>query len=138
MSKTKKIEEIKETTIINEIDIDETNIEAETASEIKVKVFNKEYNISDLIELCEKKKRSYKENEIVKKFKLLMKNYYDGIEYALLMSERTYSLEYLKNKLKDSDSYKIIDTRCSRNTLRFDKETVDTVIKFAEKYNLRK
>lgn len=130
--------ETKKETILNETDINETNIEAETITEMKVKVFNKEYKLTELIELTRKEHRSYEENEIVKKFKLLMKNYYEGIKYAALMQccGRIYTLRDLKKKLEKEETYRIIELRCSRNNLKFDKNTVDIVMKFAEEYKL--
>lgn len=146
MYKSKNIEkEIKEAAIktneiAKEVDTNEVNTEAETIKDIKVKVFNKEYNISELIEITDKENKSYEEIEISKKFKLLMKNYYEGILYAALTSccGKRYTINDLKTKLRQQDTYRIIDIRCSRNNIRFNKDTVDTVIKIAEKYNLDK
>ena len=39
-----------------------------------------------------------------------------------------------EQKLEEKDTYKIIDIRCSRDSIRFDKDTVDTIIQFSEKY----
>ena len=52
---SKKIEEeikeakLKTNTISKELDINEVNTEAEDIKNIKVKIFNKEYNMNDLI-----------------------------------------------------------------------------------------
>lgn len=146
MTKTKRIEkEIEQTekkniSILNETDINESDKEAETISTMKIKIFNKIYKITDLIKLTEKKNKSYDEIEITKKFKLLMKNYYDGIEYAILRNccGKKYTLQDLKNKLKEKDAYNIIDIRCSRSNLQFDKNAVNTIIEFVEKNNLKK
>ena len=146
MARAKKIEEeIKEAEekteeISKELDINEVNTEAETINDVVVKVFDKEYRISDLMAITDKEDKTYEEKEIAKKFKLLMKNYYEGILYASLTvcCGKRYTIDDLKRKLKEADTYSIIDIRCSRNNIRFDKDTVDTVIKVAEKYNLDK
>lgn len=143
---SKKIEEeikeaeIKTNTISKELDINEVNTEAEDIKNIKVKIFNKEYNINDLIKITDKLKKNYEETEISKKFKLLIKNYCEGIAWAVLRPccGKKYPINDLKEKLKKQETYQIIDIRCSRKDIRFNKETVDTIIKLAEKYNLEK
>lgn len=143
---SKKIEEeikeskLKTNTISKELDINEVNTEAEDIKNIKVKIFNKEYNINDLIKITDKLKKNYEETEISKKFKLLIKNYCEGIAWAVLRPccGKKYSINDLKEKLKEQETYQIIDIRCSRKDIRFNKETVDTIIKLAEKYNLEK
>lgn len=141
MSKTKNIEEeireaeIKNGTILTETDVNNSTEESKAITETKVKIFKKEYKLTELIELTSKKNKSYDENEIIKKFKLLMKNYYTGIAYAILRPccGRNYTLKDFKNKLKEKDSYRMIDIRCSRDNLRFDKSTVDIIIEYVEK-----
>lgn len=143
---SKKIEEeikeskLKTNTISKELDINEVNTEAEDIKNIKVKIFNKEYNMNDLIKITDKAKKNYEETEISKKFKLLIKNYYEGIAWAVLRPccGKKYPINDLKEKLKEQETYQIIDIRCSRKDIRFNKETVDTIIKLAEKYNLEK
>lgn len=143
---SKKIEEeikeskLKTNTISKELDINEVNTEAEDIKNIKVKIFNKEYNMNDLIKITDKLKKNYEETEISKKFKLLIKNYCEGIAWAVLRPccGKKYSINDLKEKLKEQETYQIIDIRCSRKDIRFNKETVDTIIKLAEKYNLEK
>lgn len=143
---SKKIEEeikeakLKTNTISKELDINEVNTEAEDIKNIKVKIFNKEYNINDLIKITDKLKKNYEETEISKKFKLLIKNYCEGIAWAVLRPccGKKYSINDLKEKLKEQETYQIIDIRCSRKDIRFNKETVATIIKLAEKYNLEK
>lgn len=143
---SKKIEEeikeakLKTNTISKELDINEVNTEAEDIKNIKVKIFNKEYNINDLIKITDKLKKNYEETEISKKFKLLIKNYCEGIAWAVLRPccGKKYPINDLKEKLKKQETYQIIDIRCSRKDIRFNKETVDTIIKLAEKYNLEK
>lgn len=143
---SKKIEEeikeskLKTNTISKELDINEVNTEAEDIKNIKVKIFNKEYNINDLIKITDKLKKNYEETEISKKFKLLIKNYCEGIAWAVLRPccGKKYSINDLKEKLKEQETYQIIDIRCSRKDIRFNKDTVDTIIKLAEKYNLEK
>ena len=142
MPRAKKIEqEIEEAKtkieeISKEIDVNEVNKEADNISDIIIKVFDKEYKISELIEIADKQNKTYEEAEISKKFKLLMRNYYDGIINALLRPccGKKYTIDDLKRKLKEKDSYNIIDIRCSRNNIRFDKDTIDKVIIIAEKY----
>lgn len=146
MARTKKIEEeikeaeIKSDTIQKEIDINEIDNKAETISDITVKVFNKDYKISELINITDKSNKNYEELEIAKKFKLLIKNYYEGILYAVLRHccGKRYTIQDLKKKLEQDDTYTMIDIRCSRKNIRFDKNTVDTVIKIVEKYDLDK
>lgn len=143
MPRAKKIEqEIEEAKtkieeISKEIDVNEVNKEADNISDIIIKVFDKEYKISELIEIADKQNKTYEEAEISKKFKLLMRNYYDGIIHALLRPccGKKYTIDDLKRKLKEKDSYDIIDIRCSRNNIRFDKDTIDIVITIADKYN---
>lgn len=135
---TKKIsEEIKESKakteeIEKEIDTNEVVEEASNIKGMAIEVYNQEYKVSDLIKLMEKENKTYAEFEIVKRFKELMDNYYRGIMHAVLRPccGRTYTIDDLKNKL----DYNVIDIRCSRKSIRFDKETVDTIIDFQEKY----
>lgn len=126
-----KVEQIKTETDINEI-----NKEAETINEIEFLIYDKKYKIKELIFLIEKQDKTYFEKELVKKFKLLMQNYCDGIMYSVLRNccGRKNTIRELKNKLKEKETYKMIDIRCSRNNIRFNKDTIDTVISFAEKY----
>lgn len=146
MAKAKKIEEeikeaeIKTDTIQKEIDINEIDDKAEKISDITVKIFDRDYKVTELLEITDKTNKNYEEREIAKKFKLLIKNYYEGILYAVLRHccGKRYTMQDLKKKLEQGDTYKIIDIRCSRNNIRFDKDTVDTVIKITEKYNLDK
>ena len=65
-----------------------------------------------------------------------MQNYYDGIMHAILRTccGNKYTIEDFKKKLTEKDIYNTIDIRCSRNNIRFNRDTVDTVIQFAEKY----
>ncbi len=138
MAKAKKIEEelidndIKVNEIKEEIDTDTKNTEAENISEMELEIYNKVYKVSELIALTDKENKTYAEREIVNRFKELMLNYYRGIEYAVLRNccGKTYTIDELKAKL----NYNIIDLRCSRGNMRFDKTTVDTVISFVEKY----
>lgn len=140
----KKIEEeikeaeIKTEEISKEVDMNQVNIEANTINDIKIEIYKKEYTIDELIKITDKKKKTLDELEASKKFKLLIRNYYDGIMWAILKPccGKHYTTEDLKRKLRETDSYKIIDIRCSRTDIRFNKETVDTVIKLIEKYEL--
>lgn len=141
---SKKIEEeireaeIKTDEISKEIDINEMNTEANTINNIKIEIYKKEYTIEELIKIADKKNKTLDEIEVSKKFKLLMRNYYDGIMWAILKPccGKHYAIQDLKKKLREADSYSIIDMRCSRPDVRFNKETVDTVIKLIEKYEL--
>lgn len=140
--KTKNIEEeIKDSEnkseqIKKEIDTNEINKEANTIKDVSFTIWDKEYKVTELIKLIDKKNKNYFEVELIKKFKLLMKNYYDGIMHAVLRTccGAKYTIEDLKKKLEEKDTYKIIDIRCSRDSIRFDKDTVDTIIQFSEKY----
>ncbi len=141
MPRKKKIEEeIKESEIkTNEIKT-ETDIledteaikEAESINEMTMIVYSKEYKVSELIKLMNKKNKTYNEKEIVKQFKELMINYYRGIEYATFRNccGKRYTIEDLKNKV----DYQAVERRCSRKSIKFDKVTVDTIINFVEKY----
>lgn len=126
--KTKQIE--------SETDINEVNQKAKTIKDIEFTVWDKQYKVNELIKLIDKKDKTYFEIELIKKFKLLMKNYYDGMMHAVLRTccGAKYTIEDLKKKLTEKDIYRIIDIRCSRNSIRFDKDTVDTIIQFAEIY----
>lgn len=130
--------EIKKEEISKEMDINQINERAETINNIKIRVYNKNYDISELVKITDKKKKTYEEVEISKKFKELIKNYYEGIAWALLRicCGKKYTINDLKRKLTEAESYNIIDIRCSRNNIRFNKNTVDTVIKLTERYNL--
>lgn len=139
MAKAKKIEveeienDIKVNEIEAEVDTDTVNTEAENIEEMKLEIYKHTYNVSELIKMMNKKNKTYLEQETVNRFKELMFNYYRGIEYAVLRNccGRTYTIQELKAKL----DYDVIDRRCSRKNMRFDKKTVDTVIKFVEDYN---
>lgn len=126
--KTKQIE--------SETDINEVTQKAKTIKDIEFTVWDKQYKVNELIKLIDKKDKTYFEIELIKKFKLLMKNYYDGMMHAVLRTccGAKYTIEDLKKKLTEKDIYRIIDIRCSRNSIRFDKDTVDTIIQFAEMY----
>lgn len=138
MPRKKKIEEemkeseIKTEEIRTEKDIIENAEEAENINEMKIEVYNKEYKVSELIDMMNKPDKTYNEKEIVKMFKELMLNYYRGIEYATFRNccGKKYTTEDLKNNV----DYEAVDRRCSRKSIRFDKTTVDTIIDFAEKY----
>lgn len=142
MPRRKKIEdeiidsETKAKQIQEEVDINEIDKEAETIKDITFVVWDKEYKVSELIKLIDKPNKTYFEIELAKKFKLIMQNYYNGIMHAVLRTccGKRYTIEDLKKKLTEEDIYNIIDIRCSRNNIRFDKDTVDTVVYFAEKY----
>lgn len=131
-----KDSEVKAKQIEQEIDTNEVDEEAESIKNVKFTVWDKEYKATELIELVDKKNKTYFEIELSKKFKLIMENYYTGIMHAVLRTccGRRYGLEDLKKKLTEKDVYDIIDARCSRASIRFDKDTVDTVVYFAEKY----
>ena len=139
LKKAKKIEneevenDIKVSEIEAEVDTDTVNTEAENIEEMKLEIYNKEYKVSELIKMMNKKNKTYLEQETVNRFKELMLNYYRGIEYAVLRNccGKRYTIQELKSNL----DYDVIDRRCSRKNMRFDKVTVDTVIKFVEEYN---
>ena len=139
---TKKIEEeiidseVKAQEIETEVDTNEVNEEAESIKDVTFMVWDKEYKASELISLIDKDNKTYFEIELAKKFKLIMQNYYTGIMHAILRTccGKKHTLEDLKKKLTEKDIYNIIDIRCSRSNIRFDKDTVDTVVYFAEKY----
>lgn len=141
MAKKKIEEEIKDSKIKveqiqTERDINEVDINAKTIKDVEFTIWDKQYKITELIKLIDKKDKTYFELELIKKFKLLMQNYYDGMMHAVLRTccGAKYTIEDLKKKLTEKDIYNIIDMRCSRNSIRFDKDTVDTIIQFAEKY----
>lgn len=144
MARKKKIEEeikeaeVKANEIEAEVDTNEINEEAETLKDVSFLIWDKEYKVSYLIELLDKDDKNYFEVELTKYFKLLLKNYYDGMMHAVLRTccGRKRSMQELKDKLTETDMYKIIDMRCSRNSIRFDKDTIDTIISLVDKYNL--
>lgn len=137
--KTKKIEneeienDIKANEIEEDIDRDTLNIEADNIEEMKLEIYKHTYTITELINLMEKDNKTYLEKETVNRFRELMFNYYRGIKHAVLKEccGKTYTIEDLKSKI----NYEVIDRRCSRKDIRFDKTTVDTVIAFVEKYD---
>ena len=139
MAKTKKIEteetenDIKVNEIEAEVDTDTVNTEAENIDEMKLEIYKHTYSVSELIKIMNKKKKTYLEQETANRFKELMFNYYRGIEYAVLRNccGKSYTIQELKKRLY----YDIIDSRCSRKNMSFDKKTVYTVIKFVENYN---
>jgi hypothetical protein len=139
MAKTKKIEteetenDIKVNEIEAEVDTDTVNTEAENIDEMKLEIYKHTYSVSELIKIMNKKKKTYLEQETANRFKELMFNYYRGIEYAVLRNccGKSYTIQDLKKRL----DYDIIDRRCSRKNMRFDRKTVDAVIKFVENYN---
>ncbi len=141
MPRKKKIEEeiqeseVKTNEIKTETDIleDKEDIqEAENINEMIMIVYNKEYKVSELINLMNKKDKTYNEKEIVKQFKELMLNYYRGIEYATFRN--CCGKHYTIQDLKDKVDYGAVERRCSRKSIRFDKITVDTIINFVDKY----
>lgn len=144
MKITKNIdEEIKEANrktkeIEGETDTNEKSENSKTISDIILNIYNKQYNINDLVKMTDKKSKTLEEVEIVKKFKLLIKNYYEGISYAVLRKccGKTYTIDDLKAKLKDEKTYKLIEIRCSRNNIKFNKETVNIILNIVEKYEL--
>lgn len=140
MAKSKKIEEevkeqeVKIQELEQETDTDTLNEEAESVSELTLNIYQKDYKVSELIALKHKTDKSYAEKEITNRFDELMLNYYRGIRHAILRDccGQTYTLEAVKNKLKEKEAYDIIDRRCSRKDIRFNKETVETIIKYVE------
>lgn len=139
MARTKKIEteevenDIKVKELEAEVDTDTVNTEADNIEEMELEIYKHTYKVSELIKIMNKKNKTYLEQETTNRFKELMLNYYRGIEYAVLRNccGKTYTIQELKAKL----DYNVIDRRCSRKNMRFDKTTVDTVIKFVEEYN---
>jgi len=47
-------------------------------------MYKKEYTLEELIKITDKKNKTLDEFEVSKKFKLLIRNYYDGIMWAIL------------------------------------------------------
>lgn len=137
--KPKKIEEevkannIKVVEIEEDIDKDTLNEEANNIEEMKLTIYEKEYNVSELIKMKNKKEKTYLEKETVNRFDELMYNYYRGIKHAVLKEccGRIYTLNDLKSRL-DNETYELIDRRMSRKDIRFDKLTVDTVLNYIE------
>lgn len=137
--KTKKIEEekiendIKVKEIKGDIDKDTLNKEAENIEELKLIIYNTEYTVSQLIKIKNKKEKTYLEKETTNRFDELMYNYYRGIKHSVLKEccGKKYTLEDLKSKL-NKETYELIDRRMSRKDIRFDKITVDTVLKYIE------
>lgn len=128
-----KENEIKVNEVEAEVDTDTKNEEAENIREMELEIYKKVYKVSELLKLTEKKDKTYAEKEIVNRFRELMLNYYRGIEYAILRNccGKRYTIQELKANL----DYEVIDRRCSRKNMRFDKTTVDAVIRFVEEYN---
>lgn len=137
--KAKKIEEevidndVKVSNIEEDTDKDTLNKEAENIEEMKLTIYEHEYTVSELINMKNKENKTYLEKETINRFNELMYNYYRGIKHSILKEccGKTYSINELKSKLNDN-VYEIIDRRMSRKDIRFDKTTVDTVIKYIE------
>lgn len=108
--------------------------EAEQINEMELIIYNQTYTVQSLIALQHKKNKTYLEKETVNRFVELMYNYYRGIKHAILREccGTTYTIQDLKNKLKDENMYKIIDIRCSRKNFKFDRVTVDTIVNYIE------
>lgn len=130
--------EIKAEEIRKEKDVDERDSKADGLTNIQFKIYEKIYDVNDLIKITDKINKTYEELEVAKKFKILLRNYYDGIICAILKPccGREYTVEDLKRKLEEAKSYELIELRCSRKNIKFDKETVNTVIELIEKYEL--
>ena len=138
---TKKIEDeeidndIKVNEIKDDVDTDTLDTEAENIEEMKLKIYNREYTVSQLIEIKDKPEadKTYLEKETIKRFNELMYNYYRGIKHAVLKEccGKVYTINELKSKLNEK-TYEMIDKRMSRDYIRFDKVTVDTIIKYIE------
>ena len=120
--------DIEEDTDKDTIDKEAVNIE-----EMKLTIYGHEYRVSELIEMKKKEKKTYLEKETINRFNELMYNYYRGIKHSVLKEccGKVYTLEELKRSLNDK-TYKLIDIRMSRKDIRFDKVTVDTVLKYIE------
>ena len=137
--KSKKIEEevndneIKVLDIEEDTDKDTLNKEADNIEEMKLTIYEREYTVTELISMKNKKEKTYLEKETVNRFNELMYNYYRGIKHSILKEccGKTYTIMDLKSKLND-EVYEIIDRRMSRKDIRFDKVTVDTVINYIE------
>lgn len=137
--KAKKIEDeeidndVKVIEIEEDVDKDTLNKEADNIEEMKLTIYNIEYTVSQLIEMKNKKEKTYLEKETVNRFDELMYNYYRGIKHSVLKEccGKVYTLNDLKNKL-DKDTYELIDRRMSRKDIRFDRVTVDTVLNYIE------
>lgn len=128
---TEKVEAVASETDINTVDTEADNITGMT-----LEIYHKDYTVQELEELRKKDNKTYSEKEIVNRYVELMYNYYRGIKHAILRDccGQTYSIADVKSKLNKEEAYKIIDIRCSRKTIRFDKTTVDTIISFIEEY----
>lgn len=140
MAKAKNInEEQKETIEKNkqieaETDTNTVDVNAETLSTMRLEIYNKTYTIEQLKKISNKNKKTYLEKEITNRFRELMYNYYRGIKHAVLRDccGQTYSIKDLKKELNKKETYNIIDKRCSRSSIRFDKATVDAIVKYIE------
>jgi len=139
--KAKKIEEeeidndIKVVEIENDVDTNTLDTKADNIKEMKLKIYNTEYTVSQLIEIKNKPEaeKTYLEKETINRFNELMYNYYRGIKHAVLKEccGKVYTIEELKANLNEN-TYKMIDIRMSRDYIRFDKTTVDTIINYIE------
>lgn len=128
-----KANNIKVAEIEEDIDKDTLDKEADNIEEMKLRLYEKEYTVLELIKMKNKNEKTYLEKETVNRFDELMYNYYRGIKHAILKEccGRTYTLNDLKSRLND-ETYKLIDIRMSRKDIRFDKSTVDTVLNYIE------
>ena len=128
-----KENEIKVNQVEDDVDTNTLNEEADNIEEMKITIYEKEYTVSQLIKIKNKKNKTYLEKETSNRFNELMYNYYRGIKHAILKEccGKVYTLKELKDRLND-ETYNLIDIRMSRKDIRFDRVTVDTVIKYIE------
>ena len=138
MAKTRNInEEQKETIEKNqqieaETDTNTVDVNAETLSTMRLEIYKDK--IAEEGTISNKNKKTYLERETINRFRELMYNYYRGIKHAVLRDccGQTYSIKDLKKELNKEETYNIIDKRCSRSSMRFDKATVDAIVKYIE------
>lgn len=129
----KKANEIK-----TEKDVDERDSKSKGLKKIDFKINEKIYDINELVKIADKINKTYDEIEVAKKFKILLRNYYDGVMCAALRPccGKHYTIEDLKRKLNEPKIYELVELRCSRKCIKFDKQTIDIVIELVEKYEL--
>ena len=122
--------EVKAEEIEKGTDIVEETIEAEPIKEVSFIVYRDAIPFTELIAIKQKKGKNIYEIELMKRFDELMLCYYRSIKHALLnlCCGQVGTIKEVRAKL----DYSIVDMRCSRKQIKFNKETVDAILEYIE------
>ncbi len=133
MNRKKEIDDI--SSLEKEIIIDSNEIEDDNLIDnIILRIDEKDYTYSELIDLIN---NNYKELSLykIKEIKRKINNYVTSFIYCVYKAIKTNkNVKQLKADLiKNQAIYNTIDIACSNQIIKFDKGTVDDVIKIYEK-----